>query len=123
MPRAVDLDQFAKAIPTVARLMYRPHPLPAILPQPGRHHPLSDRLAAKMDAVQLRELLARKRRPKVRIALTDDANHFCPQTPRIGSVARFPASARCKGSGAALPKRLRQPKHLTTAESHQGRCL
>ena len=32
MPRAVDLDQFANTIPTVARLMHGPHPLPAVLP-------------------------------------------------------------------------------------------
>src|SRR4029453_7663850 len=40
MPRAVHLDQFANTIPTVARLMHGPHPLPAVLPYPRRHHPL-----------------------------------------------------------------------------------
>src|SRR5256885_12593832 len=94
MVRAVDLDQFANAIPTVARLMHWPQPLSAVLPQPGRHHPLPDRLAAKMDAMQFRKLLARKRRPEVRIALADDANHLRPQTPRIASVARLPAPSR-----------------------------
>src|SRR5262245_9912856 len=76
-----------------------------------------------MDAVQLRKLLARKRRPKVRIALADDANHLHPQCRRIGPVARLPAAARHQCSRAALPKYLAQPKHLATAKPHQRHCL
>src|SRR5262249_45138242 len=76
-----------------------------------------------MDAVQLRKLLARKRRPKVRIALADDANHLHPQCRRIRPVARLPAAARHQCSRAALPKYLAQPKHLATAKPHQRHCL
>src|SRR5499426_1267327 len=75
-----------------------------------------------MDAVKLRELLARKRRPEVRIALADDANHLHPQCRRIGPVARLPAAARHQCSRAALPKYLAQPKHLATAKPHQRHC-
>src|SRR5262245_14012479 len=76
-----------------------------------------------MDAVQLRELLARKRRPEVRIALADDAKHLHPQCRRIGPVARLPAAARHQCSRAVLPKYLAQPKHLATAKPHQRHCL
>src|SRR5262249_29424319 len=76
-----------------------------------------------MDAVQLRKLLARKRRPKVRIALPDDANHLHPQCRRIAPVARLTAAARHQSSRAALPKYLAQPKHLATAKPHQRHCL
>src|SRR4030095_7244659 len=76
-----------------------------------------------MDAVQLCELLARKRRPEVRIALADDANHLHPQCRRIGPVARLPAAARHQCSRAVLPKYLAQPKHLATAKPHQRHCL
>src|SRR5262249_21321493 len=76
-----------------------------------------------MDAVKLRELLARKRRPEVRIALADDANHLHPQCRRIGPVARLPAAARHQCSRAVLPKYLAQPKHLATAKPHQRHCL
>src|SRR4249919_2484625 len=123
MLRSVDLDQLANAIPTMPRLMNRPHPLPTILPQPGHHHPLPDRLTRKSNAVQFRELLASKRRPEVRIALADDPGHFSPQNPRIGTVAWLPASARRQSSRAALPKCLRQPRHLATAKPNQCCCL
>src|SRR5262245_14357594 len=76
-----------------------------------------------MDAVKLRELLARKRRAEVRIALADDANHLHPQCRRIGPVARLPAAARHQCSRAVLPKYLAQPKHLATAKPHQRHCL
>src|SRR5262245_42698558 len=76
-----------------------------------------------MDAVKLRELLARKRRAEVRIALADDANHLHPQCRRIGPVARLPAAARHQCSRAVLPKYLAQPKHLATAKLHQRHCL
>src|SRR4030095_802534 len=75
-----------------------------------------------MDAVQLRELLARKRRPEVRIALADDANHLHPQCRRIGPVARLPAAARHQCSRAVLPKYLAQPQNLATAKPHQRPC-
>jgi hypothetical protein len=90
--------------------------LPTILPQPGRHHPLPDRLAGKLNAAQLRELFARKRRPEVRIALADDANSLHPQCRRIGPITRLPAAARHQGSSAVLPKYLGQPKHLAAAK-------
>ena len=106
MVRAVDLDQFANAISTVARLMHWPQPLSAVLPQPGRHHPLPDRLAAKMDAMQFRKLLARKRRPEVRIALADDADHFRSQNRRVSPVAWLATSTRHQRNDAASPKRL-----------------
>src|SRR5260370_37690051 len=105
------------------RLMHRPHTLPTILPQPGHHHPLPDRLTRKSNAVQFLEVLARKRRPEGRIALADDPGHFSPQNPRIGTVAWLPASARRQSSRAALPKCLRQPQHLATAKPNQCRCL
>src|SRR5262245_10281183 len=76
-----------------------------------------------MDAVKLRELLARKRRAEVRIALADDANHLHPKCRRIGPVARLPAAARHQCSRAVLPKYLAQPKHLATAKPHQRHCL
>src|SRR5262245_51695268 len=76
-----------------------------------------------MDAVKLRALLARKRRPDVHIALADDTNHLHPQCRRIGPVARLPAAARHQCSRAVLPKYLAQPKHLATAKPHQRRCL
>src|SRR5215510_8587150 len=76
-----------------------------------------------MDALQLRELLARKRRAEVRIALADDANHLHPKCRRIGPVARLPAAARHQCSRAVLPKYLAQPKHLATAKPHQRHCL
>src|SRR5215813_11024955 len=120
MPRAVDLDQLPNAIPTMPRLMHRRHPLPPILPQPGRHHPLPDRLAGKINPVQLHELLARKRRPEVRIALADDANNLHPQCRRIGPVARLPAAARHQCSSAVPTKYLGQPKHLATAKTQQS---
>src|SRR5664280_2017732 len=44
--RAIDLDQFTDTLAAIARLMNRLHPLLAILPKPGCHHPLPDRLAA-----------------------------------------------------------------------------
>src|SRR5215813_13821149 len=120
MPRAVDLDQLPNAIPTMPRLMHRRHPLPPILPQPGRHHPLPDRLAGKINPVQLHELLARKRRPEVRIALADDPNDLHPQCRRIGPVARLPAAARHQCSSAVPTKYLGQPKHLATAKTQQS---
>src|SRR3954468_24167778 len=76
-----------------------------------------------MDAVQLRELLARKRRPEVRIALADDGNHLHPQCYRIGPVARLSSAARHQCRRAARPKSLAQPKHLATAKPHQRHCL
>src|SRR5215475_336761 len=121
MARAVDLNQFANAIPTMPRLMYSPHPLATILPQPGRHHPLPDRLTAKLNTMQLRKLLARKRWAKVRISLANDADHFRSQNRRVSPVAWLATSARHQRSDAASPKRLGQPKHLATANSHQRR--
>src|SRR5215472_7144961 len=87
MTRAVDLNQFANAIPAMPRLMYGPHPLSTILPQPGCHHPLPDRLTAKVNTVELRKLLTRKRRAEVRIPLANDANHFRSQSCRVSPVA------------------------------------
>src|SRR5215475_4669290 len=104
MPRAVDLDQLPNAISTMPRLMHSRHPLPPILPQPGRYHPLPDRLTGKINAVQLRELLTRKRRPEVRIPIADDANHFRSQSCRVIPVAWLAASARHQSSSAALTK-------------------
>src|SRR5215467_15080753 len=120
MPRAVDLDQLPNAIPTMPRLMHRRHPLPPILPQPSRHHPLPDRLTGKVNAVQLRELLSRKRRAEVRIALADDPNNLHPQGHRIGPVARLPTAARHQCSSTALTKYLGQPKHLATTKPQQA---
>src|SRR6266404_2858096 len=72
--RPVDLDQLAQTIAAVSRLMNRLQPGPAILPKTRRNHPLTNRLARKVNPMQLRELLRRQRRAKVRVTLPDDAN-------------------------------------------------
>ena len=86
--RSVDLDQLAHAVPAIPRLVHRPQPGAAILPQTRRDHPLPNRLARQVNAVKLRELLRRQRRAKVRVALPDDADHFGTQSRPIATVAR-----------------------------------
>lgn len=107
--RAIDLDQLTDTLAAIARLMNRLHPLLAILPKPGCHHPLPDRLAAKTDAMKLRELLGSKRRPKVALALANEANDLSPQAGGIAPVAPFGAPLGHQRRGAALPIGLRQP--------------
>src|SRR5664280_952581 len=107
--RAIDLDQFTDTLAAIARLMNRLHPLLAILPKPGCHHPLPDRLAAKTDAMQLKELLGRKRRPEVAIALANEANDLSPQADGIAPVTPLAAPLGHQRRGAALPIGLRQP--------------
>ena len=77
--RAIDLDQFTNTIATMPRLMNRLHTRPAILPKAGHNHPLPERLARKTDPMQLRELLRRKRRPKVGITIPNEANDLGPK--------------------------------------------
>ena len=67
--RAINLDQLAKAVPTVAGLMNLPCTLAPRGPKPGLDHPLAQRLLGEKYLVFLGELLRRKGRAKVVIAL------------------------------------------------------
>src|ERR1700688_3162494 len=71
--------------------------------------------------MKLSKLLCRQRRAKVRVALSDDANHFGMKSRRIAAVARPATPARHQRLWAMPAVRLRQPKHLTPAKSHQRR--
>src|SRR6202166_5055588 len=80
--RSVDLDQLAHAVPAIPRLVHRPQPGAAILPQTRRDHPLPDRLTGKVNVMKLRKLLCCQGRAKVRVTLPEDANHFGMQSRR-----------------------------------------
>jgi hypothetical protein len=75
---AVDLDELAHAVPTMARLMHGLETLLAVLPEPFGQHPLAHRLAGQADSVALSELLGGERRAKVGIATANDRQCLGP---------------------------------------------
>src|ERR1700688_825195 len=93
----------------------------AILPQTCRDHPLPNRLARKVNAVQLRELLRRQGRAKVRVTFPDNADGCSAQSRRVAAVARPTALPGNQGPGASLSVGLGQSKHLAPAKAHQRR--
>ena len=102
MVAAVYLDQLAQARSPVARLVGMPPALAAREPDPGRRHPLAQGLAADGQVVALEELLARQRRPEVRVALPDDGDDARLELCREPPVAR-PTSVPGYQAGGAGP--------------------
>src|SRR5882757_7984538 len=119
--RPVNLDQLAKTVPPVPRLVNSLQSRSAVLPKSGRDHPLPQRLAPKVNAVQLRQLLGRQRRAEVRVTLPDDAKDFGAPGARIAAVARPASSARHQGFRTVPCKGLAKPEYLTPAKTHQRR--
>lgn len=69
---AIDLNQFADAIPAVAWLIDRREPQPVRYPEARNEHKLADCFLGQHDAVHLTELLSGERWAEVLIALADD---------------------------------------------------
>jgi hypothetical protein len=66
MFRAVDLHQFAQAVPPSARLVWGGEPMAPVDPQPVGDHPPAQRLTRDRTPVQLRQFLRSEWRTKVR---------------------------------------------------------
>src|SRR3712207_300617 len=93
---AVDLDQFAQAFASVARLMNGLVALLAILPEPGRHHPLAQGLTPDMQIVALGQLLTSKGWTKIRIVRPHQSHDRLLQGRMMAPVAGATTLARHK---------------------------
>ena len=69
--RAVDLNEFADALTSVARLVHRGQTSAPVKPEAIRHHPLTQGLAGHPAPMNLSKLLSRQGRTEIGIALRD----------------------------------------------------
>jgi hypothetical protein len=112
----VDLDQLAQTRPPMPRLMRPAIPLRTGDPQPGVDHPSPQRLARDVEPVLLGELLARQRRPEVRVATSHEVQG--PVTKDRGQlpVTRTAAFLRDKSGRSVHPECTAQSLDLTHAQ-------
>jgi hypothetical protein len=123
MVRAVDLDELAEAAAAGAQLVDRRRALAPAQPEPGCGHPLAQRLAADVDAVQLGELLLRQRRPEVGIPLADQADRMRLQARWQLVIARPAALAGHQPHSSARLERLAKPSDLPRCQTQQNSRL
>jgi hypothetical protein len=99
--RAVDLDQLADALSTIAGLVDPSAALLAIRPKAGLKHPNAKRLPADRDAVKLAELLGRQRRAEISVALADQRQRLRLEAGRGLPVAGLTALLGADSDDAA----------------------
>lgn len=120
---AVDLDQFAKARPTLARAVNPPRPPPPNPSQPEGDLKPANRLPRYRNPVQLAQFLRRQRRPEIRILRRQKL--LDPGAP--GSVqppSRNPAALARDQPGVALrPPPPQKPLNLANAQTQPLRRL
>ena len=116
---AVDLHEFANAVPAIVRLVNGLEPLPSVAPEAVGQHPLPDRLDPEMDAVSLSQLLAGKCRTEVGVVGLDQPQRLRSERRRIAAVARLAAAFRNERRRPSLPIRLGQPKHVAARQPRQ----
>jgi hypothetical protein len=118
---AVDLDQLAEARAPFAQLENALLPARARPPEPEPHLDLAHRLCRDLDPLALPELLGRKRRPEVRVALAQGRLDACNHRLIEAVVRSLAAPARDEPAIAARPPRRHQVLHLTHLQIEQLR--
>ena len=117
---AIDLDQFAVALPPKSRLMEAPALLPRE-PQALSHHPLTDGLPTHLDPMALMQRLSGKGRAEVAIVPAHQFQRILPY-PGFQMVVRLPAASlvdQC--TTAPIPVPDHQPVHLPLADRQYRR--
>src|SRR3954465_10646580 len=103
---AVDLHEFANAVPAVTRLVHGLEPLPSVAPEAVSQHPLPDRLDPEMDAVSLSQLLAGECWTEVGVVGLDQSQRLRSERRRIAAVARLASARRDQRRRPSLPYHL-----------------
>jgi hypothetical protein len=115
----VDLHQFAQTIAARPRLVDALQPVFPPNPKAGADHPLPQRLDAKIQAVNLGQLLGRQGWTKIGVALTHDGQHGLPEYRTASTVAGPATLARNQTVRAVNSKRLEQSVNLSSANPDQ----
>src|SRR5918998_1721261 len=119
---AIDLDQLAQMLTTIARLV-KAFALGTWQPDPGLDHPGAQRLAGDPQSVALRKLLGCQRRAEIRVVLPHQADGMVPQDLRQAVVGGPAATAICNPGRAVLAKTAPQAVDLTLTDLQQlGGC-
>lgn len=114
---AVDLDQLAHALAAQPRAM-EPTTLRPREPKPVRRHPRPERLPRHLETVLLRQLLSRKRRAEVGVALAHEHQGVVPHAVADAVVGRPPARPVPNRRGALGLEALQKPLRLAPAHAH-----
>lgn len=119
MLRAVDLDQLAATVAPVAGLIGAGAPGGTVLPEPGFHHDLPQRLSRQAEAIALGKVLAREGWPEVGIVFAHERDHLGEEGIAVTPVARPSALARHEARSAFLLETAEQPVDLPPLEAQQ----
>jgi hypothetical protein len=121
MLATVDLNELAQAVAPVARLVHGLGPGLPLDPEPGRDHPLAQRLVRNRQIVQLGELLGREGRPEIGVALAHDRQRRRADLVRQSAVARPATPPRRQPRSTVGPEASKQAENLARAQAQQ-RC-
>jgi hypothetical protein len=114
---AVDLGELAETRAPMAGLVRAAGSLRARHPETCLDHPLAQGLTGDRDAVLLRELLTRERRPEVGVVLTNEGHGLLANGRGPLPIAGPPALARDEPSRAVLAQDAAKALDLAQAEA------
>lgn len=118
---AVHLDQLAETIAPVTGLVDALVTITPTNPDAVVDHPLAQRLDADRQAVDLGQLLSRKRWTEILVALANDGQAGLTEDHAMGPVAGLATALGDQGVWASGAKGVQQPVDLPTLQTHQRR--
>jgi hypothetical protein len=99
--------------------MNRGEAVAAVDPEPVFNHPMPQGLAGNTEAMQLRQLLSRQRRSKVRISFTNQRHCQFSVCRRQPTVARATSVLGDEPGRPIFPDALQEPENLTALEAYE----